>query len=158
MLVYYLNYFNLCYNTITQNLIYFHVDETIQRRQIFIALKFHRLKFIRINITACVQPFSTSVVPVGLPHCTSKPVELGGYLLPENTMIMANVSESMTGDRYWHRGLEFSPERWLESGWSGCPRWRLKDSLPRSFMPFGVGWCDPSFQRTSNRRSLAINM
>ena len=71
---------------------------------------------------------------MGASHCTSKPVELGGYYLPEETLIIANVAESMTTDRYWEDPLSFKPERWLNKEGTA-----LKKEIPKSFIPFGIG-------------------
>ena len=72
--------------------------------------------------------------PVGVAHCTSEPVEFGGYFLPENTVILANFTESMVTERYWKDAKSFNPERWLDENE------KLKKELPKSFMPFSVGW------------------
>ena len=49
---------------------------------------------------------------------------------------MTNYTEALFNEKDYPRAKEFLPERWLtEDG-----REVLKE-LPKSYMPFGVGWC-----------------
>ena len=71
---------------------------------------------------------------MGLLHCTSKPVKIGGYLLPEKTVILPNFTESMTNEKYWKDATTFKPERWLNEDCTA-----LKKEIPKSFFPFSIG-------------------
>ena len=73
-------------------------------------------------------------VPLGVVHCTSEPVEFRGYLIPEETFIFVNMTESMFNEKDYPESTQFKPERWLSQDGK-----KLIKEFPKSFMPFGIG-------------------
>ncbi|XP_073938614.1 steroid 21-hydroxylase isoform X1 [Castor canadensis] len=56
------------------------------------------------------------VVPLGLPHRTTKPSSIFGYDIPENTVIIPNLQGANLDEMVWERPYEFWPDRFLEPG------------------------------------------
>ncbi|XP_070558201.1 cytochrome P450 2J4-like [Ptychodera flava] len=65
---------------------------------------------------ACIHEVlrHVTVVPVGLPHVTTKHVQFRGFDIPANTMVFANMYSMHQDERYWTKPDEFNPERWLQ--------------------------------------------
>ena len=74
-------------------------------------------------------------VPFGAAHCTSRPIEFRGYLIPEKTMIMSNMTEALFNEADYPDAKAFLPERWLNQDLT-----RVKADVPKSYMPFGIGY------------------
>ncbi|KAH7294008.1 hypothetical protein KP509_28G052200 [Ceratopteris richardii] len=72
------------------------------------------------------------VAPLLAPHSTLADVELGGYLVPANTMLYVNVWAIHRDPEIWEEPLEFRPERFIEKEY---------DLIGQQFhyMPFGSG-------------------
>ncbi len=54
--------------------------------------------------------------PFLIPHYSSKEAELGGYLIPKNTLIFPNIWNLHHDDRYWENPWVFDPLRFMENG------------------------------------------
>ena len=50
-----------------------------------------------------------------VPHYTKKGGELGGYFIPENTVIFVNIWNLQHDERYWDRPWVFDPLRFIEN-------------------------------------------
>jgi len=77
-----------------------------------------------------IQRFA-DIAPTGLLHKTVCDVSLGGFELPQGTLVMANLSACHRDPQYWAKPDQFYPEHFLESG-------ALVENKP-GFLPYGVG-------------------
>nr|XP_008260834.1 steroid 21-hydroxylase isoform X1 [Oryctolagus cuniculus] len=56
------------------------------------------------------------VVPLALPHRTTRPSSISGYDIPEGTVIIPNLQGAQLDETVWEQPHEFSPDRFLEPG------------------------------------------
>uniref|UniRef100_A0A2K5LN80 Cytochrome P450 family 21 subfamily A member 2 n=1 Tax=Cercocebus atys TaxID=9531 RepID=A0A2K5LN80_CERAT len=56
------------------------------------------------------------VVPLALPHRTTRPSSISGYDIPEGTVIIPNLQGAHLDEMVWERPHEFWPDRFLEPG------------------------------------------
>jgi len=77
-----------------------------------------------------IQRFA-DIAPTGLLHKTVCDVSLGGFELPQGTLVMANLSACHRDPKYWAKPDQFYPEHFLENG-------ALVDNKA-GFLPYGVG-------------------
>ncbi|KAL5010478.1 hypothetical protein ScPMuIL_012783 [Solemya velum] len=68
------------------------------------------------------------VLPVGFPHRTMKEVNVRGYKVPADTMVIVNTWAIHHDNKAWHDPYTFNPERFLEN----------RDEK-FSYLPFGIG-------------------
>ena len=77
-----------------------------------------------------------SVVPLGVPHATTRECQLEGAMLPKGTNILANVWSLHHDEKFWGDPWQFRPERFLDD--QGMVL--LADHENRKhLMPFGAG-------------------
>ncbi|KAK6165388.1 hypothetical protein SNE40_022324 [Patella caerulea] len=69
---------------------------------------------------------------MAVPHTTTKDTIVKGYLIPEGSLVYANLYACHHDSRYWKEPLKFKPERFLDS--SG-----KVSKPPPAFMPFSTG-------------------
>ncbi|KAJ8036768.1 Cytochrome P450 1A1 [Holothuria leucospilota] len=74
----------------------------------------------------------SSIVPLSVPHATSKDVEIGGYTIPEGTWVLVNLYSMHFDEKLWDEPKKFKPEHFLDETNSV----RLH---PEGFMPFSTG-------------------
>ncbi|KAL8578211.1 hypothetical protein ACOMHN_040972 [Nucella lapillus] len=72
------------------------------------------------------------VVPMALPHKTTCDTTVGGYQVPKDTMVMANLWAVTHDPNLWEEPDQFKPERFLDN------QGQLKP-LPKAWLPFSVG-------------------
>lgn len=73
------------------------------------------------------------ILPLTIPRATDKDMELGGYVIPKGTIMLANIwAVNMNAD-LWDDPEKFRPERFIEQGGS-----KLRPKLDY-FIPFSVG-------------------
>ncbi|KAM6182342.1 steroid 21-hydroxylase [Erethizon dorsatum] len=60
------------------------------------------------------------VVPLALPHRTTRPSSIFGYDIPKDTVIIPNIQGANLDETVWERPHEFWPDRFLQPG--KCPR------------------------------------
>ncbi|XP_027259932.1 cytochrome P450 2D27-like [Cricetulus griseus] len=77
-----------------------------------------------------VQRFG-DIVPVNLPHMTSRDVEVQGFLIPKGTTLLTNLSSVLKDETVWEKPFHFHPEHFLDA--QGC---FVKHE---AFMPFSAG-------------------
>ncbi|XP_063952387.1 cytochrome P450 2U1-like [Lytechinus pictus] len=73
------------------------------------------------------------VVPLSVPHMTSGSVSLGGFTIPEGTIIIPNLWAAHHDPDVWDDPDDFHPERFLEN--QDSPTVKKNDS----WIPFGLG-------------------
>lgn len=75
----------------------------------------------------------SSLVPLGVPHKTTKSTRFGGKSIPKGTQVWFNQWAMHHDEREWKEPESFRPERWLGEDGS------LASGKNRSFLPFGAG-------------------
>ncbi|XP_033749031.1 cytochrome P450 1A1-like [Pecten maximus] len=73
-----------------------------------------------------------SVVPLGMPHTAMVDSSVGGYTIPEGTMIFINHWALHNDPRHWKEPSKFDPERFLNSDGTLARK-------PESWLPFSAG-------------------
>uniref|UniRef100_A0A7N5KCS4 Cytochrome P450 n=1 Tax=Ailuropoda melanoleuca TaxID=9646 RepID=A0A7N5KCS4_AILME len=77
-----------------------------------------------------VQRFG-DIVPLGLPHMTSRDTEVQGFLIPKGTRIIANLSSVLKDEKIWKKPFRFYPEHFLDA--------QGRFVKQEAFMPFSAG-------------------
>ncbi|KAM7115304.1 cytochrome P450 2D6 [Molossus nigricans] len=77
-----------------------------------------------------VQRFG-DIIPLGLPHMTSRDTEVQGFLIPKGTTIITNLSSVLKDETVWKEPLRFRPEHFLDA--------QGRFVKPEAFMPFSAG-------------------
>ncbi|XP_071081445.1 cytochrome P450 2J4-like [Haliotis cracherodii] len=72
-----------------------------------------------------------SVAPLAPPHSVVKPVEIGGYNLDVNDLVMFHLYSCHMDPEFWTKPEVFRPERWIDEDG--------KIIKNPAFMPFGAG-------------------
>ena len=71
------------------------------------------------------------IAPTGLMHKTVCDVQLAGFELPHNTLVLSNLSACHRDPKLWEKPEQFYPEHFLDNG-------ALVENKP-GFLPYGVG-------------------
>jgi len=71
------------------------------------------------------------IAPTALLHKAVVDVSLGDYILPEGTLVMANLTACHRDPKYWMRPDEFYPGHFLDNG-------QVIENK-EGFLPYGVG-------------------
>ncbi|XP_075816248.1 cytochrome P450 2D27-like [Microtus pennsylvanicus] len=61
-----------------------------------------------------VQRFG-DIVPVNIPHMTSRDIEIQGFLIPKGTTLITNLSSVLKDETVWEKPLHFHPEHFLDA-------------------------------------------
>ncbi|KAL2775509.1 cytochrome P450 2D6 isoform 1, partial [Daubentonia madagascariensis] len=77
-----------------------------------------------------VQRFA-DIVPLGLPHMTSRDIEVQGFLIPKGTMLLLNLSSVLKDEAVWEKPFRFHPAHFLDA--------QGHFVKPEAFMPFSAG-------------------
>ena len=77
-----------------------------------------------------VQRFA-DILPLGVPHKTSRDIELQGFLIPKGTTLITNLSSALKDETVWEKPLCFHPEHFLDA--------QGHFVKPEAFMPFSAG-------------------
>ncbi|XP_077908773.1 cytochrome P450 2D17 isoform X2 [Ictidomys tridecemlineatus] len=77
-----------------------------------------------------VQRFG-DLVPLGLPHSTTRDIELQGFFIPKGTMLITNLSSVLKDETVWEKPLHFHPGHFLDAQGHFVKR--------EAFMPFSAG-------------------
>ncbi|PIK57696.1 putative cytochrome P450 2F3-like [Apostichopus japonicus] len=73
-----------------------------------------------------------SILPMSVPHATSKDVEIGGYDIPGDTWVLVNLYSMHYDGKLWDEPQKFKPEHFLDE----TGKVRLH---PEGFLPFSTG-------------------
>ncbi|KAK2508842.1 hypothetical protein MC885_014456, partial [Smutsia gigantea] len=87
------------------------------------------------------MPFTTAVVhevqrfgdiiPLNLPHMTTKDIVVQGFLIPKGTTLITNLSSVLKDETVWEKPFRFHPEHFLDS--------QGRFVKQEAFMPFSAG-------------------
>uniref|UniRef100_A0A2R8MKE3 Cytochrome P450 2D6 n=1 Tax=Callithrix jacchus TaxID=9483 RepID=A0A2R8MKE3_CALJA len=77
-----------------------------------------------------VQRFG-DIVPMNMPHMTSRDIEVQGFLIPKGTAIFANLSSVLKDEAIWKKPFCFYPEHFLDA--------QGRFVKPEAFLPFSAG-------------------
>ncbi|XP_006866974.1 PREDICTED: cytochrome P450 2D17-like [Chrysochloris asiatica] len=77
-----------------------------------------------------VQRFA-DIVPLGIPHMTSRDTEVQGFLIPKGTMLFLNLSSVLKDEAVWEKPFCFHPEHFLDAQGHFVKQ--------EAFMPFSAG-------------------
>ncbi|KAM5287665.1 cytochrome P450 2D17-like [Ctenodactylus gundi] len=77
-----------------------------------------------------VQRFA-DIAPMGVPHMTSRDVEVQGFLIPKGTTLITNLSSVLKDETVWEKPFQFHPGHFLDS--------EGRFLKPEAFMPFSAG-------------------
>ncbi|XP_050417801.1 cytochrome P450 2D26-like [Patella vulgata] len=74
-----------------------------------------------------------NTVPMTLPHTTDKDAVVKGFLIPQGSLVYANLYACHLDSRYWKEPLQFKPERFLDD--TGA----VSKQTAATLIPFSVG-------------------
>ncbi|XP_004610607.2 cytochrome P450 2D17-like [Sorex araneus] len=77
-----------------------------------------------------VQRFG-DITPMGVPHMTSRDIEIQGFLIPKGTTLLTNLSSVLKDETVWAKPLRFHPEHFLDA--------QGRFVKHEAFMPFSAG-------------------
>ncbi|XP_036787238.2 cytochrome P450 2D14-like [Manis pentadactyla] len=87
------------------------------------------------------MPFTTAVVhevqrfgdiiPLNLPHMTTKDIVVQGFLIPKGTTLITNLSSVLKDETVWEKPFRFHPEHFLDA--------QGRFVKQEAFMPFSAG-------------------
>ncbi|XP_008060182.1 cytochrome P450 2D6-like [Carlito syrichta] len=77
-----------------------------------------------------VQRFG-DIVPLGVPHMTSRDTEVQGFLIPKGTMLCVNLSSVLKDEAIWEKPFRFHPKHFLDAQGHFVKQ--------EAFMPFSAG-------------------
>ncbi|XP_069347013.1 cytochrome P450 2D17-like isoform X2 [Eulemur rufifrons] len=77
-----------------------------------------------------VQRFA-DIIPLGVPHMTSRDIKVQGFLIPKGTTLFTNLSSVLKDEAVWEKPFRFHPEHFLDA--------QGRFVKPEAFMPFSAG-------------------
>lgn len=77
-----------------------------------------------------VQRFG-DIIPLGVPHMTSRDTEVQGFLIPKGTTLITNLSSVLKDETFWKEPFRFQPEHFLDA--------QGRFVKQAAFMPFSAG-------------------
>ncbi|KAI5137906.1 cytochrome P450 2D17-like [Manis pentadactyla] len=77
-----------------------------------------------------VQRFG-DIIPLNLPHMTTKDIVVQGFLIPKGTTLITNLSSVLKDETVWEKPFRFHPEHFLDA--------QGRFIKQEAFMPFSAG-------------------
>ncbi|XP_069087567.1 cytochrome P450 2D15-like [Pleurodeles waltl] len=71
------------------------------------------------------------IIPLSVPHMTSRDTEVNGFFIPKGTTLMFNLSSVLKDESIWARPYQFYPEHFLDADGQFIKR--------EAFLPFSAG-------------------
>lgn len=105
------------------------IDEVIGREQLPEMGDQTRMPFT-VAVIHEVQRFG-DIVPLGVPHMTSRDTEVQGFLIPKGTTLITNLSSVLKDEKVWKKPFRFYPEHFLDAQGHFVKQ--------EAFMPFSAG-------------------
>ena len=75
----------------------------------------------------------SSVVPLNLSHKAMKKVNIKGFNIPKDTIVITNLWGIHHNEKYWENPFEFNPKRWLDDNG------KILTTKPFGYFPFSAG-------------------
>ncbi|XP_013412458.1 cytochrome P450 2B4 [Lingula anatina] len=88
------------------------IDRVIGREKVPCYEDRHKMPYTEATVLEIMR--RSPVAPNSLAHATSETVELRGYTIPANTLVIPDIGRVLRSPSYWEDPLEFRPERWLD--------------------------------------------
>lgn len=79
-----------------------------------------------------VQRFG-DIIALGLPHMTSRDIEVQGFLIPKGMTLITNLSSVLKDETIWKKPSHFHPEHFLDA--------QGRFVKQEAFIPFSAGTC-----------------
>ncbi|OQV22533.1 Cytochrome P450 18a1 [Hypsibius exemplaris] len=105
------------------------IDERVGKQKVITSSDRVLLPYIEGVIMEAQRCGNTS--PLGVPHRSLEEIKVGGYTIPENTILVANTASIHYDTRYWKDPQRFDPSRYLKDG--------ALLVRPEALLPLGVG-------------------
>lgn len=86
------------------------------------------LKYTEATINEIIR--ISNVAPLGIAHRSLKSIEVEGYVIPENTIVLFNLYSMHMDDNCWEDPFKFNPDRFLDGNGELITN--------ESFIPFGI--------------------
>ncbi|KAK1366313.1 Cytochrome P450, E-class, group I [Heracleum sosnowskyi] len=96
----------------------------------------HQMPYLKAVVLECLRRHPPAHFLV--PHSVTEEVELDGYLIPKNAVVIFMVAEMGKDSEIWIDPMEFRPERFL-NGNGGEEGFDVKGRKEIKMMPFGAG-------------------
>ncbi|CAI9165891.1 unnamed protein product [Rangifer tarandus platyrhynchus] len=77
-----------------------------------------------------VQRFA-DIIPLGVPHMTSRDIEVQGFHIPKGTTLITNLSSVLKDETLWEKPFRFHPEHFLDA--------QGRFVKQEAFIPFSAG-------------------
>ncbi|XP_068827246.1 cytochrome P450 2D14-like isoform X3 [Capricornis sumatraensis] len=77
-----------------------------------------------------VQRFA-DIIPLGVPHMTSRDIEVQGFHVPKGTTLITNLSSVLKDETLWEKPFRFHPEHFLDA--------QGRFVKQEAFIPFSAG-------------------
>uniref|UniRef100_A0A452DKS8 Cytochrome P450 n=1 Tax=Capra hircus TaxID=9925 RepID=A0A452DKS8_CAPHI len=77
-----------------------------------------------------VQRFA-DIIPLGLPHMTTRDIEVQGFYVPKGTTLITNLSSVLKDETVWEKPFRFHPEHFLDA--------QGRFVKQEAFIPFSAG-------------------
>lgn len=71
------------------------------------------------------------IVPLGVPHMTTRDIKVQGFLIPKGTRLITNLSSVLKDKTAWKKPFRFDPEHFLDA--------EGRFVKQEAFMPFSAG-------------------
>lgn len=125
---------DLALNPKKQEVLYKEIQHVIGNSTLLTKEQIGQMSYLK----ACVKESQRKTFPIaiGPPRTTETDVILGGYRIPKNTLVIANMTSMGLDERFFPSPNEYIPERWLRG--TNDPITKGQE-FPFGTKPFGFG-------------------
>ncbi|XP_046568949.1 cytochrome P450 2D14-like isoform X1 [Haliotis rubra] len=116
-----------------QDTLYQHIKDSIGDRKVKVEDR-GSLPFVDAMVLEAVRYLTHG--PVSLPHRTNKDMEIDGYRIPKDSILLSNFWSMAHNEKVWDSPWVFRPQRFLDDQGNLLPP---DHPVRQRFLPFGVG-------------------